>query len=120
VRKQRAHVVGLHVLLSFGFAPEWTLRDTLRTLGHVRAVELTLPTPSAAGCSNCCSHKSEKVLRTTKNAQRRGARRRVSQACIGCSLILNAALLNTAINEVARVQPANPKAWLAEWLAKQK
>ena len=30
-----------------------------------------------------------------------------------------APLLNTAINEVARVQPADPVAWLSEWLAKQ-
>ena len=31
-----------------------------------------------------------------------------------------APLLNTAINEVSRVQPADPVAWLSEWLAKQK
>ena len=30
-----------------------------------------------------------------------------------------APLLNNAINEVARVQPADPVAWMAEWLAKQ-
>ena len=30
-----------------------------------------------------------------------------------------APLLNTAINEVARVQPNDPVAWLSEWLAKQ-
>ena len=30
-----------------------------------------------------------------------------------------APLLNTAINEVSRVQPDDPIAWLSEWLAKQ-